>query len=322
MMWNARLAPFLLPALALGALGCIDDTAAVAERPAQFISARRAWRPGERDSLIQAVVANRSFLFPYVGDLSDYAPRIFADTDSVTVIVPNPLYVTERRAGALGPTGSFDLFGARFAADWNIFGMDIREIDQTQSPTDTIIDWLATFWSNPAEDTWKGLVVAFRCGRVGGAALADCRASRSSTTPFGGNVGINTAEFNADEGKKGAGGGEFRQDSLQYWEANDGAFRVTAASYGADSEVTSGPFTGGSIADGTMQGRMDSVVMPQLLPSAGPAIVVDFDFRFVPISAVRLTCVFRQPGPQCYQTAAAARSTGSAARSTGSAERR
>ena len=267
---------WLLLVGALATAASCSDAAAPQEEdpPAQYVSVRRAWLPGERDSAIARVMRGGG-----LGPFSSLAPFVFADPDSYTTIAPNPLY--HPSAGL-----SFDVVGTRapqFAASWLITGMDIRIIDNSQSPPDTT-DWLGVFWSNtsppaapPDESTWKGFVYA---------------ASALTTVA---NTAVNTTAFDASGGKSGAGGGEVRQSTGEYWEGNSGTIRITSGTYGAATPVASGPYTGGTTASGLMQGRMLNIGMPRVLPSPGTAITVDFDFRFTAIDAVQLTCIFPSP---------------------------
>src|SRR5438105_998788 len=73
-----------LPALAaIGLAACGNNSSP--EAPAPFITVKRHWQPGERAARIQSIIQNREFNFLYVGDISDLAPQIYADTDSVIV---------------------------------------------------------------------------------------------------------------------------------------------------------------------------------------------------------------------------------------------
>lgn len=253
------------------------DTFEVRGIPSQFVAVRRAWLPGERDALIARIVRNREFVFPYAGDISDLAPQIFPDSDSVTVVVPNPAFGAP--AAALAPGVSL---APRFDATWNIFGIDIRIVNNADSPPDTI-HWVGVLWSNPAEPTWKGFVIG---------------ATTSSTiTP---PVPVNTPSFDASFGKSGAGGGEQRLSDLTYWQANGAAsgntLQVSTASYGTASTITSGPFTGGTSAAGAMNGRLRTIPMTRLFGSTAPSsFTVDFDFRGFSIPATQIDCVFPSP---------------------------
>jgi len=271
------------------AASCSDAAAPQGEDPqAQYVSVRRAWLPGERDSAIARVVRGGG-----LGPFSSLAPVVFADPDSYTTIAPNPLYHPSADL-------SFDVVGTRapqFATSWLITGLDIRIIDNSQSPPDTT-DWLGAFWSKtsppaapPDESTWKGFVYA------------------ASRLPTVASTTVNTAAFDASGGKSGAGGGEARQSTGEYWEGNSGTIRITSGTYGAATSVASGPYTGGTTASGLMQGRTQNIGMPRVLPSAGTAITVDFSFQGSsasanpPITAAQLTCVF--PSPCTSQVAGA-----------------
>jgi hypothetical protein len=289
---------------AMAAAASCGDSTSPPDVP-HFISVKRAWLPGERAARIASIIANREWVFPYVGDVSDMAPVVYADPDSVVVVVLDP-----QPSPRVVPTGL--QLAPQFNAGWDISGMDIRIIDTTQVPADTS-DWLGVFWSNPAEQTQKGIVLADRCTGLTGAAKATCRTSRTVTTPGGANIAVNTASFDAALQKNGAGGGERRFTTLEYWEANSGNFRVTAATYGGNSTVVTGPFTGGTQATGTMNGRMLNIGMPRLLPTVdGSSITVSFDFRMTAIGAMRLTCLFRLPCTGQAGVAAASRGPGSA----------
>lgn len=275
-------------------VACHESTSPQPEAPARYITAKRAWLPGERDALIAQIIRDRSFVFPYVGDVSDLAPAFFADPDSVVVIVPNPAYTGSVAGAAFRAPGVAELtMPPAFDSTWIILGQDIRIIDTTQVPADTN-DWLGTFWAKKGEETWKGLVLAYRCTNRTGASLASCKTNRTATTS--GSITVNTASFDASGAKSGAGGGERRFTTGEYWEGNSGTFLVSAAAYGTASTVTSGPYTGGTQASGSMQGRLNTIVMPRLLPTQdGSSITVDLDFRLTAIGAVRLTCLFSSP---------------------------
>jgi hypothetical protein len=146
------------------------------------------------------------------------------------------------------------------------------------------------FWSNPAEQTWKGLVIA---------------ATNTNTVPA---TSVRTNTFDAGGAKSGAGGGEARQSLGQYWEANgtgsppNNQITITASAFGAPQTVTSGPFTGGTAAFGFMSGRMRNIFMVGVLPSGSPPAAINVDLDFLgtsgsnpPLGAIKLTCVFPTP---------------------------
>ncbi len=90
-----RVGAAMLLALVLAA--CTDPSAPPTDPPAQFITVRRAWAAGERAATIARIKANRSFSAPLVGDISDDADMIYADTDSVTVMIANRCTARSRR---------------------------------------------------------------------------------------------------------------------------------------------------------------------------------------------------------------------------------
>ena len=143
-------------ALVAAVAACADLNEPPADTPSQYITMRRAWLPGERDSLIARIIRTRAFGgVPNVGDISDLAPEIFSDPDSVVVIVPNPAFTAHVATAALGaPSVAALMMPPAFDSTWTIFGLDIRNIDNTQAPADTA-DWLGTFWAKYGEETWK-----------------------------------------------------------------------------------------------------------------------------------------------------------------------
>ncbi len=292
----------------LGTAACGGDVTSPVLQPPDtvsaaptFITVRRAWLPGEREARIAAVMANREWVFPMVGDLSDLAPVVFGDPDSVVVM---------RRASAPAPAGLQP--APQFSAGWDAFGVDVRVINTAQSPADTI-DLIGVFWSNPGEPTWKGMVLMDRCTSLSGSTRTTCRNTRAPTGPGGNAIVINTVAFDASGAKNGAGAGEFRQTTGEYWEGNDGKIKVTSASYGAASAVTSGPFLGGTRASGWMGGQLEDIRMPRLLPSVnGSFITVRLSFESTPLSSVRLTCTFPSPCTGSVNAAVALRAAASA----------
>jgi len=243
--------------------------------PARFITAKRAWLPGERDSVIARIVSNRSFAgIPYVGDLTDFAADILADPDSVTVIVPNPLY-----APAANSAMNFRLMPPDDAT-WSVTGLMVVIFDQSITPRDTL-SWVGAFWYKIGEETWKGFIVA---------------ASTDSVYPA---RAVRTNTFDAGGGKSGAGGGEVRVSTGEYWEANGSGtphtIQIDSANYGAYSSIPSGVFKGGDRRTGTVKGLISNVRMPRVLPSASGFINVDLDFRTTAIPAVGILCTFPVP---------------------------
>jgi hypothetical protein len=294
-MWQRS--PLVVACLAGTALVSACREAAGPSAPAfvaEFITAKRAWLPGERDSTIAQIVRTRALVAPFVGDISDLAPQLFADTDSVVVIIRNPALLAIRWDGRMSAVAADS--GPAFDSTWTITGFDIRSIDQSQSPVDTILDVVGTFWSKVGLDTYHGEMMADRCHNIGGDGRRTCMTSRPPTTKSGGYVTVNTASFSANLDTLGAGGGQFRQSTGEYWEANGGTFEIKSGTYSNNPlVVASGPYTGGTMYSGSVKGDLNTVKMPKLLPSAGPGFTVSLDFRTTAIPSVRITCVFPSP---------------------------
>ena len=268
---------FVLPALLCsgGLSGCSDPIEPIVtpDPPSEFIAMRRAWLPGERAATIASVMANGS-----LGFASAFAPQIYADSESVTVVVANPDFSVRA-----ADSRSLLVLAPRFSSSWTIGGMELLNVNINPVPNDTV-HWVGVFWSNPAEPSWKGFVLG------------------ATTTGILPRIDVNTTAFDASGSKVGAGGGEIRASTGTYWQANgpvggaNNDFQITAASYGAASTVTSGPFTGGTMASGTMQGRIQRMTMTRQLGTDAPATsTVDYDFRGSPIGSVRVVCVFDIP---------------------------
>jgi hypothetical protein len=258
-------------AAALGACGGATEPAG--DQPSEFISMRRAWLPGERAATIAQIQATGG-----LSQASPFVSQVYADTDSVTVIAANPDFSARSVNGS-----SLLLMEPTFAVSWNIAGMEYLEVNINPVPADTV-HWVGIFWSNPAEPAWKGFILA---------------ASTGSTVA---RVDINTTAFDNSAGKTGAGGAEIRPSTSTYWQGNgpiagaNNDFQVSAASYGAATTITSGPFTGGTMQSGSMQGRAQKVTMARLQGATAPSpLTVDYDFRSVAIGATRIVCVFNTP---------------------------
>jgi len=276
MLRNARFVRFgaraVVVLLAALAAGCADTTAPTAEPPAEFVAMRRAWRPGERDSLIAAILTDRRYTFPYVGDISDLAPQLYADTDSVSVVVPNPMLV----ARAVAEPGIAAI--VQYSATWDFVASKITSINNVQRDTTF---WHMVMWSNPADKGSHGFAIAF---------------SRNNTF----NISpINTANFDAAFGRAGAAAGEFHQATNTYWQDNaaGGSYQVTAQSYpGAFSTVTTGPYLGGLSRAGTQYGRVRNSAFVRLSGTETPAnYTVNFDYRTTGLPSVEIQCVFPTP---------------------------
>lgn len=275
-----HLAAALLVLAAAGACADPADPGPV-DPPAEFISMRRAWLPGERDSTIARIKLNRSFTFPYVGDISDEADLIYADLDSVTVMVGNPDFGVR----AMNDAGL--VMAPRFATNWDITGIDVRIVNIEPNPDDST-HWIGVFWSNPADDTWKGFAL--------GAANTN---PATVTFPL---TSVNTNAFDASFAKSGVGVGEVRAGTSTTWLGNgpgtspNNTLQITAAGYGGANTITSGPFTGGTGAGGSMNGRMRVIAMARASGSSSPATFnIDYNFTGAAIGAIRYVCIFRTP---------------------------
>jgi hypothetical protein len=275
-MKRTRLFPAAtLAALAVLACGSEKTTEPTDEEPAQYISVRRAWQPGERDSTAAYVLRARAW-----DEYSDLAPQAFAVWDSTTDIVLNPAWSPAASAlpgtpapPALAPAAP------QFEAGWGSMGMDILIVFDSV-PGGTVqrdsLYWIATRWWNPADSTWKGWIV------------------RATTAPTFGWVFVSTTGFDGSGGHTGAGGGEARLASGTYWEANFGLYRITQNdSYGARQRIPAGPFLGGNVEFGLIGGQLWFVSMPRITGADTPATEsVNWDFRAAPINAQRIRCYF------------------------------
>jgi len=264
-----------------GGIAKLVDTLVVRAVPAQFISVRRAWRPGERDSVVAFVLRTRVW-----GEWSDLAPLALAGWDSTSDIVPNPLY--HPAAGAAGPS-----LAPQWSSGWSSLGMDIRIV--FDSTPDVVgvekdsLDWVMTFWWNPSEAAWKGYVVKATTDTVW------------AQNPASGST-IDTITFDDTYGKSGLAGGEgrLRVDSATYWEAYSGKYWLTYNSgFGALQVISSGPYTGGNFqTGGSFGGRLLSVSMPREWGNTAPTTQsINWDFRTARINAQRIWCYFTPVTP-------------------------
>jgi hypothetical protein len=290
---RVRRAVLLGAALALAPLAAAcshDATAPAADGPTQYITVKRAWRPGERDSLIQFVLATGAW-----GLYSDVAPVTVPQWDSAVDLVVNPAW-----HDSLASAPPVQMAPA-FAAGWGAAGFDIRIVFDS-IPGGAVqkdsLDWLMIQWWSPTENKWHGYLV---------------RASTAAT--FGYGV-VNTTNFNSSNGKTGSGGGEARTrvDSATYWEANGGFWRVTAnGSYGALSTIPSGPYKGGNVQTGLLTGNTWSflpVTMPRISGTTPPTSQsISYTFTNIPVQ--RIFCYFTPVTPPGGYTSC----TGSAAAS-------
>jgi hypothetical protein len=268
-------------AAALAALAaCGNDTGpGTPAVQTEYVTVRRAWLPGERDSLIARIQRTRQLDLPLAGDLSDYADQLIP-ADSAVEIVPNPA-LTPSVAGPFMP--SYSVRGVRVpGTGWTAAGVDVQIINNSVTPRDTL-NWLGWFWWNNADTTQKGYIF-----------IATPNTTVNATT-------VNTTNFDASFAKTGAGGGEARgrPPGNTYWQANGWTRRNTASvtsnfAFGGTSTVTSGPFLGGTQTTIIMAGVIDSVRMDRQLGTGTPTT------QYASLSTgftvgLRLTCVFPTP---------------------------
>ena len=257
-------------ALAAAAAGCSDVSGPAPEAPAQYIAVRRAWAPGERAALLRRITTNREYDFPYVGDISDLAPQLYADTDSVVVLVVNPALQGAGSAPAL----------QMFSPSWDFVALKLTEVDNTVAPPDTMF-WHMALWVDPADGGNHGYAIAF-----------------SRTPTFNINP-INAATFDASYGMSGAAAGEVHLATGTTWidDARGGRFQVTSQTYpGAFTAVTSGPFLGGQMRTGTAFGRVNNSNFIRDSGTEAPtSFKVSYDYRGTGLPALEIVCVFPVP---------------------------
>ncbi len=240
------------------------DSLEIRTIPSQYITVKRPWRTGERDS---AAAALANITFPIgVGLL----PTVL-DPNSVVVIVPNPLWHAAASRWPLIVQSPTD-------ANMTMIGIDILEEDSTVSPPKKPIQWLMAYWYNTVDNTWKGYTVLF------------------STTATHGAITLNNTTWDASGGTSTSrgGGGQIHPATGEYWEATAGTFSITSntACTATPTVLTSGPDSGGTQANGTMGGRQASVTLSRLLPTSGTGNqTFSLDFRTTPVAAARIVCV-------------------------------
>ena len=284
-MYSSR--ALLLALLLAGGAGasCSSDTTAPVDTPAQYIAVKRAWRPGERDSVTQFILATGAW-----GQFSALAAQSVPQWDSAVDVIVNPAW-----SASVVPSGL--QLAPAFSATWGTAGIDLRIVFDTVvggTVQKDSLNWKMLYWWNPADSTWKGYVV---------------NATTATTFAY---VTLNTTAFDASGAHSGAGGGEARLADGTYWEANGGQWRITSnGSYGGMSVIASGPFKGGNILTGLMGGRLNAVTMPRIMGTTAPTTQnITFDFSGT-IYAQRMFCYFTPVTPpsgysQCTGTAIAA----------------
>lgn len=265
---------------ALLAVACVaaacsrDATEPLPPEETEWVSRQRPWLPGERDSLIDYIIRTRQLALPYVGDLSDYAPFLL-HPDYKVELVPNPV-LAARRATSI--PGVMALGASVPGTGWTTAGVDIRTINNAQSPPDTL-DLLGWFWWRDTDSTQKGFVfIATAANTVG------------ATT-------VNTPAFDASGAQSGAGGGEVQGGT--FWQANGWTRRNQARvtlnlAIGAVTTVTTGPFLGGTTQVTLMAGNVDSVRLDRMAGTGLP-VTQYASASWGLVGGVRLTCVFPVP---------------------------
>lgn len=255
-----------------GARAELIDTLVIGDVPAQYTSVRRAWRPGERDSLLAFILRTGAW-----GMYSDLASIAVPKWDSVVDVVGPP--ARNARVRGAGPRPA-----PQFESGWGTAGIDLR-IVYDSIPGGAIqedsIDWVMTFWWNPADSTWKGFIV---------------RATANSTFNY---ANVNTVDFDASDGTRGVGGGESRLADTTDWRADDGRYRISYnGGYGGLDTVEAGPFTGGNVRTGQMGGRLDSIIMNRTGGSSPPAVdTFTYAFGGVRIYSQRVFCYYAPVAP-------------------------
>lgn len=267
---------FALLALCALPLAACDGGDGTLPPNTEFITQRRLWRPGERDSLIAFIIANRSLSLPYVGDISDDAAR-FYPIDSLNEIVANPAYTPAAGVSPFGPTLSS--YGLRVpGAGWSTSSVDVHVVN-TQQANDTF-DWLVVFWVNQGEGTWKGFVIA---------------ATAATTFPA---TTVNTTAFDAANAKSGVGAGEGRFSNGTFWSANGtgspNTFRVfSSGTVGGSSTITTGPFLGGLSWNHQMNMTISNVGMTRVAGAGAPA--TQTASLSGNLTGVAYSCIFPSP---------------------------
>ena len=265
----------------------------VARQAPSFVTTTRAWLPGERDSMVARMLRDSldGFYVPAA------VAELLATSDSVTVVMANPALAAAGRKLASGLIGSANLGQA--GQTWVMVGYDLREVYPITPGSRTMdsLNLLGVLWYASPESTWKGRVLA-----------ATTASTIKKTT-------VNTSTFDASYETTGAGGGEARFSTGQYWEADQGQINVTHNSCSptscANSSFTSGPWLGAVWHGISVGGNLITIVAPCLLPSGCTAKPDTFNVSFTNprISGLAITCIFPSPctGPAAARMAAAAR---------------
>jgi hypothetical protein len=277
------------------AAASLVDSVSVRQLPA-LVTIRRAWLPGERDSLVARMLRDSlDGLF-----VPAAVAELLAASDSVTVVEANPALAAAGRKAAPGLIGSASL--GQSGQTWIMVGYQLRElypITQGSSTMDSI-DLLGVIWYASPESTWKGRALA-----------ATAAATIGKTT-------VNTAAFDSTYETSGAGAAEARGSLGEYWQANQGQLDMTSnycsPSSCADASFPSGPWQGGVWHGMHMAGDLISIVAPCILPAGCSAPPDTFSVNFrspksAQIAGMAITCIFPSPctGPAAARIARLAR---------------
>ena len=249
------------------------DSLVVVDGPPRYVTVRRAWRPGERDSLAAAIVALRLWAFPLVGDISDLAPAALAHRDSTTEVIQNPLW---RPAYSVAGVGELR-YDATFLAE----GLDLQIVFDP-NPFDAIVErdslpWRMILWyKSGAQQTAHGFVVR-------STPLLQWSSKRS----------IKTADFDANGGHPDytASGEVSIGADTTYWEGYNGGFVLSLnGNYGTQDTLETGPFSGGNIYYGQMTGSVSNNAMACLYPVGCTVPEQKFSATWTLIYAERIRC--------------------------------
>ncbi len=275
---------------ALADAGCRDSTSPADTIPTpRYITVRRAWLAGERDAFVARLARDSTDGVTFSAALAQF----LATSDSITVIVPNPALAAVP-AGGSAPQYAVQLGQA--GQTWVMVGLQLREVFPI-APGSTTLDslrWLGVLWYASPESTWKGRVVVATTGLTVG------------------KTNVNTAAFDSSFGTLGAGGGEARASTGQYWEASSGQIRINnnqcVPGSCADQSFVSGPWQGGLWHGIQLAGNLIGIVAPCVLPAGctAPPDTFDVSFTGAKISGVAVNCVFPAPctGPAAAIVAA------------------
>lgn len=273
----------VLAAAVLVTQSCGDSSSKTTTFVPQYITMRRAWLPGERDSLVARLKRTHQLTIPGVGDLSDYADSLLP-TDSAIETIPNPAY-TGASGSRLGPTGIAGAPGAVMipGTGWTTLVIQIQTINKAQTPNDTI-NRTGVLWYNNTDSTWVGFLFA-----------ATISTSLSNQT-------LNTTSYDNSGAKSGAGGGEVQTSTSPstIWLANGGqtpnTMSISSINYfGSGSTVTSGPYTGGTERIGfTGSVSLNNIRLTRTQGTGTPTTqTISFSSNF--LWAADFVCVFPTP---------------------------